>query len=172
MIYFGLALFCTTLFVVQFIISTVIGDMDTDVDIDGDGSVDLDLSGVFSFKGLLHFGIGFSWSMWFARDQENQLLAALISVGIGILTTVLLAITYWLTIKLRKEIIPEKGEDLVGRFAEIYFQDKYSGEWIVSTKINGGKRKITTTSKSPERKYFPGEMVEIIEYEDGKYWIP
>ena len=172
MIYFGIALFCTALFVVQFVLSMIFGDMmDADIDFDGDGSVDLDLSGIFSFKGLLHFGIGFSWSMWFARGQENQFLAALISIGIGILTSILLAIAYWLTLKLKKEITPERGQDLVGREAEIYYSDDKSKEWIVFLEINGSLRKIPTTSDSGKT-YSSGQKTEIIKYEEGKYWIP
>lgn len=170
--YFGLALFCTGLFVAQFLISLVFSDMDTDVDLDGDGSTDLDLSGIISFKGLLHFGIGFSWSMWFARGTENQLLAAIVSVGIGILTAIILALTYWAALKLKKEIIPEKGDDLVGRKIEIYY--KLTGtrrEWRVMIEINGGIRNISVMSESGKN-YTPGEISVITKYQRGKYWIP
>lgn len=169
--YFGIALFCTALFITQFILSVVFGGLDTDIDLDGDGSIDFDLSGIFSFKGLLHFGIGFSWSMWFARGQENQFLAALISVGIGILTAIILALVYWASLKLKNEVIPEKGEDLIGKEVEIYYSEDKDDEWVVFVKINGGLRKILTTSES-RTVYRSGQRTEIIEYREGKYWIP
>ena len=47
-----------TLFIVKFIVSWVVGDFDMDVDFDGVD--DFDVSSAFSFKGLVHFLIGFS----------------------------------------------------------------------------------------------------------------
>ena len=45
-------------FIVKTIISWVFGDIDFDFDADGD--IDFDLSSVLSFKGILHFLLGFS----------------------------------------------------------------------------------------------------------------
>jgi hypothetical protein len=45
-------------FFVKLIISLFFGDFDLDVDLDGDS--DVDSSGAFSFKGILHFLMGFS----------------------------------------------------------------------------------------------------------------
>ena len=67
-VYFGLALFSTGIFIVQFILSFFIGelDLDTDIDLDGDGVDDFSIGDLISFKGLIHFLIGFSWTMWFS----------------------------------------------------------------------------------------------------------
>lgn len=45
-------------FIFKSLISWLFGDLDIDYDFDGD--VDFDISSIFSFKGLLHFLIGFS----------------------------------------------------------------------------------------------------------------
>ena len=70
MIYFGIALFCTGIFIVQFILSFILGeiDLDSDIDLDADGDVDFSLSDILSFKGLIHFGIGFGWYV----DQQQK----------------------------------------------------------------------------------------------------
>ena len=47
-----------SLFVIKLIISIFGGDFDMDVDFDG--NTDFDSSSAFSFKGLLHFLVGFS----------------------------------------------------------------------------------------------------------------
>lgn len=49
--------FVFSIFVIKYIISWVFGDLDVDVDMDGD--MDFDISSLFSFKGILHFLIGF-----------------------------------------------------------------------------------------------------------------
>ena len=45
-------------FLIKFTLTLIAGDVDFDVDVDGD--VDFDVSSLFSFKGVLHFILGFS----------------------------------------------------------------------------------------------------------------
>ena len=54
MLYFGIAIFCTGIFIIQFILSFILGelDLDSDIDLDADGDIDFSLSDVLSFKGL------------------------------------------------------------------------------------------------------------------------
>lgn len=47
-----------TIFIIKTIISWVAGEVDVDFDLDGD--IDFDISSMFSFKGILHFLLGFS----------------------------------------------------------------------------------------------------------------
>lgn len=54
-ILFGIVL---GIFIIKTLISTVFGDMDIDFDVDGD--IDFDVSSMLSFKGILHFLLGFS----------------------------------------------------------------------------------------------------------------
>ena len=57
-----------SLFIVKLAISLFAGDIDMDVDFDGDS--DFDTSSAFSFKGVLHFLVGFS-SYLFARAHTD-----------------------------------------------------------------------------------------------------
>ena len=41
--------------------------MDTDIDVNADGNADIDMSSVLSFKGLIHFCMGFGWFMYLCQ---------------------------------------------------------------------------------------------------------
>lgn len=170
MIYFGIALFCTGVFIVQFILSFIIGelDFDSDVDLDADGVADFNISDLLSFKGLINFGIGFSWSMYFSQEM-NQFLAACIAIVVGLVFVIILYLVYILAYKLKNEIKPEKGEDLLGRSVEIYLpleRNQYSVHII----INGRLSTIIVSSES-SKKYITGDKAEIIKFENGIYYI-
>lgn len=56
--YYILFFIVFTIFIIKNIISWVAGEVDVDFDLDGD--IDFDISSMFSFKGVLHFLLGFS----------------------------------------------------------------------------------------------------------------
>ena len=167
MTYFGLALFCTGVFLVQFILSMILGNLDLDFDVDGDGNMDISTSDILSFKGLIHFGIGFSWTMWFGREQ-NQLMMALIAIIVGIVFVVVLFGVYYITYKLKKDIKIESGEELVGRSVEVYLplENKKVSVWVT---INGRKQLINVIGGDKE--YKTGDTSTIVKYENGVYFI-
>ena len=56
--FYILFFFTLGIFVLKTLLTIMFGD--TDIDFDTDGDVDFDVSSVFSFKGILHFLLGFS----------------------------------------------------------------------------------------------------------------
>ena len=58
-----------SIFIIKLLVSWFFGDFDMDVDFDGDS--DFDTSSAFSFKGLMHFLVGFS-SFLFARAHMES----------------------------------------------------------------------------------------------------
>ena len=61
--YYVLGAISYGIFIVQFILSSF-GFLETDLDVDFDGNVDFSVSDLLSFKGLVHFAMGFSgWLM-------------------------------------------------------------------------------------------------------------
>lgn len=56
--YYILFFFVLAFFLLKTVITLIFGD--TDIDFDADGDVDFDVSSMFSFKGALHFLLGFS----------------------------------------------------------------------------------------------------------------
>lgn len=169
MLYFSIALFSTGLLVIQFILSFLVFglDFDTDIDLDSDGFSDFTMSDLISFKGILHFLVGFSWTMWFSRD-ENQFLAACIAVIVGLLFVVILGFVYRWAKTFENKIKPEDGKDLIGRKIEIYL--KTDNSYLGYTEINGSKREIKVYSQSGAD-YKPGDITKIIDYYDTKHFI-
>lgn len=78
---------------------------------------------------------------------------------IGALIMVVLYLTYWGAYKLRKEIIPEKGEELVGRYGEIYLKLK-NDEYIIVIVINGASRQLQVSSSTPGKLYPTGYKIK------------
>lgn len=169
-VYFGLALFSTGIFIVQFILSFFIGelDLDTDIDLDGDGVDDFSIGDLISFKGLIHFLIGFSWTMWFSRDS-NQWIAALIAVAVGLIFVIILASVYRLALKLEHRVIPETGRMLVGRDVEVYVHLR-DNQYTAFVVINGSKTEIKVFSES-NKEYSPGECTTITKFKNNNYLI-
>lgn len=116
-VYFFAALVSTGIFLLQFILSIFFGSMDTDIDVNADGNADIDMSSVLSFKGLIHFCMGFGWFMYLCQPPYIVLhyLGAVIS---GSFFVFVLAWIYKLCYKLKQENKPEQGEELIGRKCE------------------------------------------------------
>lgn len=170
MIYFGIALFCTGVFIVQFILSIFFGDLDfdADFDVDFDGEPDFSLSDILSFKSLIHFGIGFGWTMWFSQDL-NKLLAAGISIFVGLVFVFVLAGVYRLCMFFKNEGPQETDKDLVGRTSEIYFNGQ-ENNLVILVEYNGCLVKKNAKSISG-KKYNVSEKAQIVKFESGILWI-
>lgn len=171
MIYFGIALFCTLIFIVQFILSFFLGDLDLDseIDVDGDGVSDFNWSDILSFKGLIHFGIGFGWTMWFNQDMSNKFLAAIIAIGVGLIFVFALWSVYLLARKLENPNVQEKGEDLVGREVKIYLvlNEKRYKAYI----LRNQRRQLIEVESRDNRTYETGDSTVVKEYKNGIYLI-
>lgn len=160
----GIAIFCTGWFIIQFLMSVIFG-LDSDIDISGD----FDATDLLSFKGLIHFGIGYSWWM-VIHSQNTSWSTHALAFLLGSLVMVVLWLTYWGISKLRKEIIPERGEALVGKSGVVYTKDLITGEYTVTLEINGAMREIQSVESLGEDPK-PGQTVIIKEYKEGKYFI-
>ena len=160
----GIAIFCTGWFIIQFLMSVIFG-LDSDTDISGD----FEASDLLSFKGLIHFGIGYSWWM-VIHSQNTSWSTHALAFLLGSLVMVVLWLTYWGISKLRKEIIPERGEALVGKSGVVYTKDLITGEYTITLEINGAMREIQSVESLGEDPK-PGQTVIIKEYKEGKYFI-
>lgn len=143
MTYFGIALFCTGVFLIDLFI---FGDLDND---------DTDL---ISFNGLVNFCMGFSWCMWIISNDNNVLLSGFISSGVGFITTIILCIVCRKFIMWRRPI---------GKTITIFSKGTNRDEWIAYI----GQKEILALSRIGKI-YIPGEKTKIISYTEGRYWIP
>lgn len=91
-----------TIFVIKTLLSTIFGDTDIDFDVDGD--VDFDVSSMLSFKGILHFLIGFSSYLSITGYVNNantfSVFHYVIAFIIGVIFMIGLFYIYRLMIKL------------------------------------------------------------------------
>lgn len=160
-IFLIIALVTTGIFVIQFILSIFLGDVDADVD------VDADLSSMVSFKGLTHFGIGFGWYMYLIGNTDIQ------SYVIALLTGLLFVIAVWFLYKkayqLQQVNRSEGTEQLVGRECTIYFTQG-DGRYTVQARKDGAMREVDVVSEA-RKKYQTGDKAIITNYKDGTLYI-
>lgn len=171
--YFLAALVSSGIFLLQFILSLLFGSTDTELDVNANGNADIDMSSVLSFKGLIHFCMGFGWFMFLCRPPYS-ILQYLGASASGILFVFLLAWIYKLCCKLKQENKAEQGKELIGRKCEIYACGKETAakgkEYIVYIAINGAQRELNVRSKD-SKEYREGDILTLKEYKDGIYYI-
>ena len=92
--YYLLAAISYGIFIVQFILSWFGGDTDLDVDLDGE--LDMDVSDIVSFKGLVHFVMGASGWLCIKHSVSHSIewYDYLIALICGILFVVILYYLY------------------------------------------------------------------------------
>lgn len=144
--YYLLAAISYGIFIVQFILSWFGGDTDLDVDLDGE--LDMDVSDIVSFKGLVHF---------------------VIALICGILFVVILYYLYKLCLKLQHQVIPEEGEALIGRVGIITVPCE--NHFFITIEVNGGSEEIVAYPEVPKMGYMVGTRVVISKFENGKYYF-
>lgn len=164
--YYTLGLISYGIFIIQFILSWFGGDSDLDVDLDGE--TDMDVSDVVSFKGLLHFVMGFS--SWLSLKGASIVWwDYLIAIACGILFMFILYYLYKLMMKLDHRVVPQEGEQLIGSIGTVYLiTENY---YVLLVEVNGASTEIRAFPKSEEVTYSKGAMVRISEYIKGKYYF-
>ena len=164
-----LALFTSAILVGQLLVGFFIG-ADSDIDVDGDASGDFDLSTIFSPKGILQFICGSSWYLVLIGKQVLGFTDYAIAGCIGILFTLIMVGVYWMMFKLQKEIIPEKGNKLVGRRGTVYLK-RPNNIYIIDIEINGRIQALKVKSEDENTKYQTGDLVTIKKFENEIYYI-
>lgn len=168
-----IALISAFLVVGQLIFTLIFGGINLDVDINGDGFGDFDLGTLISPKGIIHFLFGASWYLVLIKPLRLDgwlWYDWLISIGVGIVTSLLVVLLYYWMSKLECDKKRETGEKLVGRAATIYFNSG-NGNYDVSIVCSGMTTTIQVTSISKKLDYKVGESVELVKYENGIYFI-
>lgn len=157
------------IFILQFIISWVAGEFDVDVDFDGDA--DFDIGDVVSFKGVIHFLMGFGG--WTSTKQllgyEVTWIDWLIGFFVGLVFVFMLYHLYKFCMKLQNLPTDEPTTNLVGRTATIYVH-LGDGRHLAYVDISGSLREVEVISLN--KKIYPvNEPVTIRKYEDNKLYI-
>lgn len=150
------------IFIVQFIISLFGGD--TDIDIDFDGNSDFDIGSLFSFKGLIHFTMGFSG--WLMLAKEVNWFTICIAIVVGIAFMVILYYLYRLCMRFHSEPTERIGVGLVGRTVTII--TVLENGWCLCAPVNLPYQELRCYSSSPIK---AGELRTISSYKNGTYNI-
>ena len=129
------------LFVIFSVISLLFGELDMDFD----GGPDAILSDVFSFRGLLHFCIGFSLVL--TLMQEVTVISIACSVITGLIFSVVLYFLYQFIYKKSQQSM-QYTEDIHELDAEVYFWDKTSRTGEVFVTLEG--RPVTISIRCPD----------------------
>lgn len=137
------------LFTAKIILSWTIGDLDMDVDFDGID--DFDISSAFSFKGLLHFLVGFS-SYLFMRSNVADIekinnvaqfswVDYIYASICGIILMFVLFYAYKLAMK--ANTTPELPSDLINNSKGIIYLNLGNGKYSVEAHTAAGTVNVT-----------------------------
>lgn len=167
-------LFCVVfaIFFLKSLISWIAGDIDVDIDFDGD--TDIDVSGMLSFKGILHFLMGFS-SVLTAVGYENThsfcvpytfpISIYILAVCFGIFIMVGLFYLYQVMLKLNH--YTNDNPNLNNSVGKVYLIEK-NGQYQVLVDTPSGTFKKTAYSEDETHK-IGDEVVIKWDKESNKY---
>lgn len=161
--YYILGIISYGIFLVQFVLSFILGDFDIDVDFDGNS--DFDSSSILSFKGLIHFLMGFSG--WLMLIGKVTLIHIIIGILFGIVFIVLLYYIYKLCMKFNSQRTINEGKSLIGKSVQVLYI--IDSQICVCSIENGGITQEITCINNTSVK--PGQSWIITEYKNGCYYI-
>lgn len=149
-----LALISSSIFILQFLLSLILGELDIDTDTDVG---DIDLGDIFSFKGITHFFIGCGWTTYLFNN-------ILVGIFAGIITVLVLFYVCKFLYSLGKTRRYETKYDLVGRKGTVVLStDRYTE---ISISLNGALTNVEATSES-KTIYKVGDIVEVKDYDQS-----
>lgn len=166
-IYYSLAIFAYSSFLLQFILSLFGANSDVDLDIDGDGSCDLSWGDIFSFKGIIHFLMGFAG--WLSLKSYNNSLEWFdypIAILCGISFFLIIFLLGRLLLRFKHEPHGATENDFDGCKGVITIVGEDNTYSVMLPEYNGYE--ITAYS---EKQYTLGQEVTIFVTKDKKYYI-
>lgn len=150
--------------VMQFIASFIFSDFESDVDLDCDTS--LSASDLLSFKGILHFVVGFTWTITLLDSQPVERIG--LALIIGIIFTASLGYVAKFIKKLASEPVPFIISEVENKNATVDFWKNGKGELIY--KSDNFMIHIKAESKG-NKDYKSGDIVTIIEIDGEKIYV-
>ena len=161
---------CASLVFIIQTIMTFIG-LGTDTDVDAgpkDGSVDSmedgALSGVFSFRNLINFLLGYGWAGVLLKDTvENGWLLQIIAIAVGLLFVLAFVFMFRQVMKLSHDG-SFKMQEAVGLKADVYLRipAARSGRGKVQVSVKGSIHEIDAVTDN-DTEIATGGQVEIVE---------
>jgi hypothetical protein len=138
---------------------------------DFEADLDFDFGDIISFKGIVHFLMGFSGylSIMFHNGTYSGVKDIVYAGIIGLIVMILLYFTYILIYKLDSPHKTKMGEQLVGYKGTINFiKDKDKHLYLIDVVVN--MNSITVLAQS-DKSYRVGDEVIISQFKDNIYLI-
>ena len=168
--YFWIIACCASLIFISQTIMTFVG-LGTDADVDAgpmDGAVDSvedgELSGVFSFRNLINFLLGYGWAgaLLFGSIDKRWLLQ-IIAIGVGLLFVLAFVFMFRQVMKLSHDG-SFKMSEAVGLKADVYLRipAARSGRGKVQVSVKGSIHEIDAVTDN-DAEIPTGGQVEIVE---------
>lgn len=149
----------SVIFLVQFIMTFFV---DLDMDIDADGS--LDTSDFLSFKGVLHFLLGFCWTgVIYGIDSPWKITLA---VMVGLVFFFSLIFVYKKIYSLAQEKKFQDPKELIGEEAEL--NTFYNGTGTIFITFDGRRSEVNVRS---DKNVKTGDVVRIVGYENHTFIV-
>lgn len=108
--YYILGIISYGIFIIQFCLSLIGSDADFDIDFDGD--MDITFSDIISFKGMIHFLMGFSG--WLMLNEKVTPITIIIGIIIGFFFLGLLYYVYKIVLSFQHFSAKKSGVGLIG----------------------------------------------------------
>ncbi len=169
-IYWSLAIFGSTIFVIQTTMALIGMDGHGDVDMDVDGG-DFDFSGhidtgfadfqLFSFRAIIAFITFFGWG-GILLESDNQTISLLIALGCGFFMMLITASALFLLLKLQDKGSNITANDILNSTGNVYLSipSERKGKGKVTVNVNDCIRQVATIA---DEEIKSGEAVKIIE---------
>lgn len=161
--YYTLGVISYGIFIIQFLLS-LFGFSDTELDVDLDGNTDFSVNDLISFKGLIHFIMGFSGYLMVTQEITAATIA--FASVTGLIFVVALYFVYKLCMKLNYEPTAKLGSNLVGNSVVVYVPLKDNK--CICTITSPYYMEIICMSDCEVR---VGDILIIKEYKNGIYYI-
>ena len=161
--YYILGIISYSIFIIQFILSNF-GFLETELDVDFDGDADFSVNDLLSFKGLIHFAMGFSG--WLMLTGKVTALTISCACGAGLIFMVILYFVYKLCMKFNSEPTTKSKTDLIGEVVIVYIPLP-NGNCIC--KVDAPSYTEITCKADTEVQL--GDILTIKSYKDGIYYI-
>jgi hypothetical protein len=168
-----IALISGLIFIVQSILTFIGSDSMDGINADFDGNLDSSEAPfqLFSFRNLINFLLGFSWSgVSFYSIIENRLLLISICFFVGVLFVVM----FFLIIKQLGKLAEDnsfKFEETVNKNAEVYLSipENKSGLGKILISVNGSFRQLDAMTEN--EKIETGNVVKVVRVENNSILI-
>lgn len=174
-ILWSIAIVASAVFILQTLSMLLGGFFDSSADFD----IGTELSDLISFKGLLHFTIGFSWCMVLLGTSSNWTITMgdwAMSLGSGVVFFITMLLLYKLVYTLGKSRNYEPIENLEGRVGLVYLPPSNSRKNVLIIRIEKDGAIIEVdaiihTSSKSSQGYNTGDTVRVMEVVGGIVYV-